>query len=231
MSIISFITLLIILLVITEIISIIYKITGLDIDKARFQIISILTHTGFTTKESELISQHPLRRRIASMLMVVSYGAQISLISILVTMLRDSRQSVVVLLAVVLILVLLIAVALRNRYMLARFENLLERVIERNMKSGRKFRTVDEVLKLNDDFSVAEVILDDNCSLVGMQLKDTGLKQNFIQVLNIDRGSEIIHFPASDFVFQPADKIVVYGRIDSIKNLMMKRYGRSMEDA
>jgi Trk K+ transport system NAD-binding subunit len=142
----------------------------------------------------------------------------------MVTMLRDSRQSVVVLLAVVLILVLLIAVALRNRYMLARFENLLERVIERNMKSGRKFRTVDEVLKLNDDFSVAEVILDDNCSLVGMQLKDTGSSRISSRCSIRPRLGDHPFSPRR-FVFQPADKIVVYGRIDSIKNLMMKRYG------
>ena len=46
-----------------EILAIVFRITGLDSQKARFQVISILTHTGFTTRESELIAQHPLRRK------------------------------------------------------------------------------------------------------------------------------------------------------------------------
>ena len=64
---------LIILALIVEVLSIALKVTGLDIDKARFQVISIITHTGFTTRESELITQHPTRRRIAMGLMVISY--------------------------------------------------------------------------------------------------------------------------------------------------------------
>src|SRR5665648_545536 len=80
------------LLLITEVVSIVLKTTGLDMKKARFQVISIITHTGFTTKESELITQHPLRRQIASMLMIISYVAQISLISILLNVLLMAKS-------------------------------------------------------------------------------------------------------------------------------------------
>lgn len=224
MSIISFLTLLIILLLITEIISIIFKITGLNINTARFQIISIITHTGFTTKESELISQHPTRRRIASYLMIISYGAQISMISILVSMLKDSRQSILILLAALLIMVLLLVVITRSKYMLLKLENLLEKIILRQMKINKKYRPVDEVLKLNNDFGVSEIFLNESSSLVGITLKNTGLKQKYIQVLNVDRGSEIIHFPDPNFTFQAADKVLVYGKIDAINELILKQY-------
>ncbi|MCK5130010.1 MAG: hypothetical protein KAQ68_09165 [Clostridiales bacterium] len=72
MSLVSILIIFIVLWLLIEILSVVFKMTGLELDKARFQIISIITHTGFTTKESELISQHSLRRRIASILMVVS---------------------------------------------------------------------------------------------------------------------------------------------------------------
>ena len=53
-------------------------------DKARFQVISIITNTGFTTKESELITQHSQRRRIAEMLMLISYVGTATLISVII---------------------------------------------------------------------------------------------------------------------------------------------------
>ena len=49
-----------------------FRLTGMPMKKARFQVIS-LTSTGFTTKESEIIVQNPLRRKFASWLMIISY--------------------------------------------------------------------------------------------------------------------------------------------------------------
>jgi hypothetical protein len=62
----------------------ILKITGLDHKVARFQVVSMLTSTGFTTKESELILRHPIRRKIAVFLIlfgVFSLAVFISTIS------------------------------------------------------------------------------------------------------------------------------------------------------
>ncbi|MBT3319023.1 MAG: hypothetical protein HN948_07025 [Clostridia bacterium] len=72
MTIIYFGVVLIAIWLLVEVLAIVFRITGLNSQKARFQVISILTHTGFTTRESELIAQHPLRRKLASALIV--YG-------------------------------------------------------------------------------------------------------------------------------------------------------------
>src|SRR6476620_11605339 len=58
--------------------------TGLDVEIARFQVVSILTSTGFTTHESELIARHPIRRKISIFLIlfgVFSLAVIISFIS------------------------------------------------------------------------------------------------------------------------------------------------------
>ncbi len=47
--------------------------TGLEPQIARFQVVSMMTSTGFTTKESELILRHPIRRKIAVFLIL--FGA------------------------------------------------------------------------------------------------------------------------------------------------------------
>ena len=47
------------------------RLTGLDNASARFQALSAFTGTGFTTKESEMIVNYPIRRRIVSLLMII----------------------------------------------------------------------------------------------------------------------------------------------------------------
>lgn len=222
LSLIYFLVILGLLLLIIEIISIILKVTGLELQKARFQVISILTHTGFTTRESELISQHPLRRKIASYLMLISYVGQATLISLFINILADQKR-IINFLAVIIFLTIFILVVTKNKFILSRFDKLLEKYILHQIEKNKKFRTIDEVLKLNPEYGVYEIILDENNSLCGMSLREAKLKDRFIQILNIDRGYEIIAFPDANLVLQPTDKIVVYGKITSIKELLLNQ--------
>ena len=51
--------------VMTELFTVLFRFTGLPDEKARFQVISILTGCGFTTRESELLLSNSSRRRLA----------------------------------------------------------------------------------------------------------------------------------------------------------------------
>ena len=51
--------------VITELFTFFFRLTGLPVEKARFQVISLLTGTGFTTRESEMVLSSRRRRRLA----------------------------------------------------------------------------------------------------------------------------------------------------------------------
>ncbi|MEH7334271.1 hypothetical protein V7161_16620 [Neobacillus drentensis] len=63
----------IIILVVIEIHVILFQLTGLKVEVSRFQVISMMTGTGFTTGESELILGHPVRRKLATFLIL--FGA------------------------------------------------------------------------------------------------------------------------------------------------------------
>ncbi len=63
----------IIILVVIEIFVILFQMTGLKVKVSRFQVISMMTGTGYTTGESELILGHPIRRKLAAFL--ISFGA------------------------------------------------------------------------------------------------------------------------------------------------------------
>ena len=71
----TFILFLMIFLIIVDFFAILFRLTGVPIEKARFQVTSLLTGTGFTTKESEIIVQHPTRRKLAIWLMGFSYAS------------------------------------------------------------------------------------------------------------------------------------------------------------
>ena len=213
------------LLVLVEILAIALKITGLDMEKARFQVISIITNTGFTTREAELITQHPTRRRIAQILMLISYVGTATLISLFISIINmiSKGEKLMVVFGLGILILMLVFFVSRNKWIIYRMEKLIEKQLLKQMERNKKYKTVEEVLKLNDEFGVAEFIIEENSHLIGVPLEQAGLKQKYIQVLNIDRGSHLVHFPSSKFVFQQGDKVIVYGQLDSIKELILKQ--------
>ena len=60
--------------------SIALMMTGLEKKKARFQALSAFSGTGFTTKESEAIVNHPRRRQIIRYLMITGNAGLVTVI-------------------------------------------------------------------------------------------------------------------------------------------------------
>ncbi len=213
---------LVIIWLIIEILSIVYKITGMDINKARFQIISILTHTGFTTRESELIAQHPLRRKIASVLMLVSYVAQASLISLIYNaIIRNDRQILNIGIFLVALIGILVLIT-RNKYFSNKLDKVIEKFIANKIMKQVQTRSVDQVLKISPGYAVYEILVDTESFLANISLYEAKLNELSIHVLKIDRGSNTVDFPKADFIIQPGDLLVVYGNIKSIKEIALQ---------
>ena len=61
--------------------SVALRLTGLPVSHARFQAMSALTGTGFTTAESELIVNYPIRRNIIAGLMLLGNLGIVSILS------------------------------------------------------------------------------------------------------------------------------------------------------
>ena len=56
--------------VISELFTMLFRFTGVPDEKARFQVISLLTGCGYTTHESELFLSSKARRRLARVIML-----------------------------------------------------------------------------------------------------------------------------------------------------------------
>lgn len=212
----TFIICLIIFLIIIDIFAVLFRLTGLSREKARFQVISLLTSTGYTTRESELITQHPIRRKLASALMVVSYVSTLTFISFLVNMLSNSLINIKSLSAIILFVIC--AVLFFKSPILEVLEDLIEHLVEKSYLWRQSNPKYLNFITKHRGYSICEVYLEASCDLIGKSIKESKLSSIEIKVLSIDQGYEIINFPKPDYIFQESDKLMVYGNTKNIKN-------------
>lgn len=79
--------------IIIEVFSTIFSIEGIQIDKAKFQIISIITGTGYTTNESELMLFTKRRRKLTQVMILFSYIFNISIVTTIVNIFISSGDT------------------------------------------------------------------------------------------------------------------------------------------
>ncbi len=70
--------------VISEMFTVLFRFTGLPEEKARFQVTSLLTGCGFTTRESETVIATRNRRNLARITMLFGYVFNITIVSAIV---------------------------------------------------------------------------------------------------------------------------------------------------
>ena len=220
MSLIVILVIMVVLWLLVEILSVVFKMTGLELYKARFQIISIITHTGFTTRESELITQHSLRRRLTSILMIVSYVAQVTLISLFVNILINNQRQLIYAGALLLLCTLFIVIITRTEYVSDKFNIFVEKLLSKRIASQKKM-SIDQVLKLSKDFGVFEFVLDEDNPYCNLKLSDSNLSNKQIHILKVDRGSNTVDFPDADFTLNQGDRLVIYGRTSSVTEIAL----------
>ncbi|HAT4246451.1 TPA: potassium transporter TrkA [Clostridium perfringens] len=211
----TFILFLMIFLIIVDFFAILFRLTGVPIEKARFQVTSLLTGTGFTTKESEIIVQHPTRRKLAIWLMGFSYASTATIISFAVNIITSSVIDVGSIAVIVLFIVFVLF--FHKSSLLEKFENKIEKFIVQS-KIWDKINSKHLTLITNTKgFGVYEIYLSNKTTLIGKSIRDSDLKENEIEVLNIDKGDKFVNFPTPDYIFEICDKVTVYGNVKNIK--------------
>lgn len=194
------------------------KLTGLDERTANFQALSALTGTGFTTKESELVLNHPVRRKIISFLMIIGNAGMVAVVAGLVSSFLTITSPWAILRFVVLIVVLYLIFKMATHTKLARF---LSRKIEEKLREKYKLQTttIDKVLDLGEDFGIAEVTLSQNSSCVDKTLASSDLGKKKILVLAIERDEERILVPRGNHKLQAGDNLICYGNFKDMEEI------------
>lgn len=216
MSLVFLVSFLLVLFIIVEVSAIALKITGMDLHKARFQALSALVTVGYTTSDSEMVVQHPARRRIIMVLMVLGYLGTATIVTSLINILRHPLTLLQVSTATMIILLAISVVFSRS------LRVKLDRGIERQLARSRSLqkRTVEEVLRLDGQYGVAEVFIKDHSKWTGQTIASARFRDRGIFIMAIEREENFIHSPRGNETLMAGDKLILYGKLSGIYNLL-----------
>ena len=79
--------------IIWELFSMLFRFTGFPDDKARFQVLSLLTGCGFTTRESESLLAAKPRRRLTQVTMLFGYVFNVTIVTAFVNVFLSMKSS------------------------------------------------------------------------------------------------------------------------------------------
>lgn len=207
--------------VITELFTFFFRMTGLPDEKARFQVISLLTGTGFTTRESEMIMASRRRRRLARITMLFGYVFNVTIVTAFINVFLSMKVVEIRYeffgFLIPLGTVALIFVFMRVPKVRAWGENLLRKAADRVFERKETFNAV-MLLDYIGKESIAQVTLrhiPDEYS--GLSLAETKLRaETGIMVMLVEhQGGKTIPAQA-DTVFETGDKLTVFGDYKTI---------------
>ncbi|MEK0315126.1 TrkA C-terminal domain-containing protein [Cohnella sp. 56] len=216
-----FIYMLIVFLVI-EISAILMRSTGLDHAIARFQVISLLTSTGFTTKESELILGHPVRRRIGIFLILFGAFSLAVIISCISTILAPDFHLFPLSLAAGGLLV--VYAAMRIPAIGKRLENKLSGAFRQAFAIHEL--AIQEVLYLQDEDTFIDIPIGESSAAIGRTVKELCDRLPDVNILLIKRGTHMIRDRRMDTPLEAGDILYVYGGLSQIKHT----FNRELQD-
>ncbi|MBC7190559.1 hypothetical protein H5U35_10270 [Candidatus Aerophobetes bacterium] len=192
--------------------------TGLDRQTASFQALSALTTTGFTTREAELVVNHPLRRRIISFLMIMGNAGFVVVIAGFVLSFISATSIWAVVRFAILAVSIYLIFKLTTYTKVARF---LSAKIEEKLKERFKLQKigVEKILDLGEEFGIAEVTLHEDSSCIGKTLASSDFAKKKILVLAIQRGEEKILVPRGNHKLQAGDNLICYGSFADMREI------------
>ena len=221
-------------LVITRVASVALMATGLSRESARFQARSAFTGVGYTTSEAESIVNHPVRRRIAMILMLmgnVGLAAVAGTVMVSVGQLSSAsgEGGVKAVLWAVGILATggAVLVWLANS---AWVERRLNRVISRALRKYTSLNVQDYValLHLGQGYGISELRVEPGDWLSNRDLAGLALNKEGVLVLGVQRrGGPYLGAPGGATKIKPYDTLLLYADLDRIKELDTRRAGRA----
>lgn len=216
-----------------EIFTIIFRITGLTQDKARFQVISLFTNSGFTTQEAELIVSSRVRRKIANITMLSGFVLNVTVISIVVNVFLSlgaaETNDIFLFLIYIGGFFVLMLIIKKLKILEFLFRGFVERVTNRFIYGSGN--NIIEVLDHVGKNSIAQIkIVNLPEVLIDTTLEKSDIRKTYaINVLAIIRGQETNANVTKDDIIQKDDKIIVFGKILNIKKLFLKQPDKEKE--
>ena len=219
-------------LLVTRIGTVALMLTGISRDAARFQARSALTGVGFTTKESEVITSHPVRRRIIMLLMLVGNAGIVTVIATAVAsfMREPESQSIISNYTVLLGGLVLVWYISLSEFV----DRRVSVIIQWALKRFTSLEVTDYValLHLGEGYAISEMQIETGDWIAGRTLAELGLPNEGVLVLGVRRsGKPYIGSPTGTLQLRENDVLMLYGPISRIDELDQRRADSSGDAA
>lgn len=215
-----FALLILIYLIISELFTMIFHFVGLPEEKARFQVTSLLTGCGFTTRESEMILSTKQRRRLARITMLFGYVFNISVVSAFINVFLSLKTAEVGNYIIGIIIPIAVTAPLIGLTRIRAVRRLIDRTLEKLVGSMIRPNSSNSIIIIDQigKGTIAQVTVKSLPEeFVGVELCKTGLKEEKnILIMLLERKDLSIEAPTAHTVFTDGDKLTVYGDYKTI---------------
>lgn len=206
--------------------------TGLSRQAAKFQARSAFTGVGFATAEAEKVVNHPVRRRILMLLMLLGNAGIVTVVaSLMVTFVEPGGEArwwlrILLLAAGITVLWMIASSAWVDRQMNALIERLLARFTDLDV------RDYAGLLHLADDYAVVELDVEADNWVGSSPLTDLRLTDEGILVLGLyRRDGRYLGTPTGSTLVKPGDTLILYGSAAHLAELNTRKAGPEGDDA
>ena len=221
-----------------------FEITGVEWSLAKFQALSCFTGTGFTTRESELITGNRQRRRIASVLMVLGNAGLVTLIATFANSMRpDSLVSTIFntgpwsalpswlspifsFFVAGLVVYVIFRLFTYDRFGRKLTGFLRKHILKREIINPVSF---EELLVATGGYGVSTVGIRETSPVAGKKLSESDLRLHDITVLAVEREDKITPNPPASTVIEAGDRLVCFGKLDRIHEELKVGYDRRQD--
>jgi ribosomal protein S6--L-glutamate ligase len=83
-----------------------------------------------------------------------------------------------------------------------------------------------EKLSVSKGYGITEIRIPEESEYVGKSLQDSGLREKDINALSLRRGNKVIPNPKGERLIEAGDKILCFGKIESMKDLIPEKTKR-----
>ena len=218
-----------------EIFAVLFRITGLTKEKAKFQVISMITCAGYTTSEAEIITTNRIRRRLAIACMISGNLFNVLIISLIINLIssissegfrEEQLMWIFIILGSVLIIILFSKIPFIARF----YEKVIEK-IGRKMFNKRDNANILTMLDSYDNDAIVEIYINNIPDiLANKSLIESNFKATYnLNILMLKRGNRTIEI-TKDTVIQNKDQIIIFGKKQVIKDLFTYKVDEQYED-
>ena len=225
----SLLTIITLSIVVIRIGAIALELTGLPSEVAAFQAQSAFSGTGYTTSEAESVVNHPVRRKIVRVLILLgSAGLTSTIATFILTFIGESNQSITFRFCFLSIGIFII-------YLLSRSQSLyraMKMLILKMLKRYTSLHVIDyqEVFGLSKGYTISKFKVKKNSWMDNKTLEELKLNSEGILIFSIQRKikneDKFIGVPTSSTIIKAGDILTCYGQAEAIKGLSTRQKGQ-----